>query len=148
MPSRIGFMLRALKYRNYRLFFGGQIVSLIGNWITMTATSWLVYPLTRSALLLGFVAFAGQFPGFIVGPFAGTFVDRWDRHRLLLWTQGISMAQSFALAGLTLRHHITVEWVIGLNAIQGVVNAFDMPGRQAFLIRMVEDKDDLSNAIA
>ena len=148
MPSRISFMLRALKYRNYRLFFGGQIVSLIGNWITMTATSWLVYRLTRSALLLGVVGFAGQFPGFVVGPFAGTYVDRWDRHRLLLWTQGISMAQSFALAGLTLSHHITVQWVIGLNAIQGMVNAFDMPGRQAFLIRMVEDKDDLSNAIA
>ena len=123
-------MLRALSYRNYRLFFGGQIVSLIGSWITMTATSWLVYRLTGSPFLLGVVGFAGQFPGFVMGPFAGAYVDRWDRHRLLVGTQVISMLQSFALAGLTLNGHITVTAVIALNAVQGVVNAFDMPGRQ------------------
>src|SRR5258708_32413190 len=148
MPSRVAFMLRALQYRNYRLFFGGQIVSLIGSWITLTATSWLVYRLTGSALLLGVVGFAGQFPGFVIGPFAGTYVDRWDRHKLLIWTQAVSMAQSFALAGLTLTGHITVPAVIALNAVQGVVNAFDMPARQAFLVNMITDKDDLANAIA
>jgi MFS family permease len=148
MPSRLSFMLRALRYRNYRLFFGGQLVSLIGSWITLTATSWLVYRLTGSALLLGVVGFAGQFPGFITGIFAGAYVDRWDRHKLLLWTQGISMAQSFALAALTLTGHITVPAIIALNAVQGIVNAFDMPARQAFLVNLVTDKDDLSNAIA
>ena len=141
-------MLRALAYRNYRLFFGGQIVSLIGNWITMTATSWLVYRLTGSAFLLGVVGFAGQFPGFVMGAFAGTYVDRWDRHKLLVGTQVLSMMQSFALAGLTLTGHITVGAIIALNIVQGLVNAFDMPARQAFLVTMVEDKEDLSNAIA
>jgi MFS family permease len=148
MPSRIAFMLRALQHRNYRLFFGGQIVSLIGSWITLTATSWLVYRLTGSALLLGVVGFAGQFPGFVMGPFAGAYVDRWDRHKLLIRTQSVSMIQSFALAGLTLTGHITVPWIIGLNAVQGVVNAFDMPARQAFLVNIVTDKEDLANAIA
>src|SRR5215216_4545961 len=124
MPSRVAFMLRALRYRNYRLFFGGQIVSLIGSWITLTATSWLVYRLTGSALLLGVVGFAGQFPGFVFGAFAGAYVDRLDRHKILVWTQSISMVQSFMLAGLTLTDHITVPAIIALNAVQGVVNAF------------------------
>lgn len=141
-------MLRALRYRNYRLFFGGQIVSLVGTWITTTATSWLVYRLTGSAILLGVVGFAGQFPAFLLGPFAGIIVDRHDRHRLLVATQTISMLQSFALAALTLSGHITVAYIVGLNIVQGIVNAFDMPGRQAFLIQMIESKQDLGNAIA
>ena len=147
-PGSVGFMLRALRYRNYRLFFGGQIVSLAGSWITTTATSWLVYRLTGSAFLLGLVGFAGQFPAFLLGPFAGIVVDRMDRRRLLIATQVVSMLESFALAALTLSGHITVEWIVGLNIVQGVVNAFDMPGRQAFLIEMIENKNDLSNAIA
>jgi MFS family permease len=146
--NHIAFTLRALRYRNYRLFFGGQIVSLAGSWITTTATSWLVYRLTGSALLLGMVGFAGQMPAFLLGPFAGILVDRWDRRRLLVVTQIVSMIQSFALAALTLSGHITVESILVLNAIQGVVNAFDMPGRQAFLSTMVESKADLPNAIA
>ena len=107
MASRIAFMLRAFSYPNYRLFFGGQIVSLIGSWISMTATSWLVYRLTGSAMALGVVGFAGQIPGFIMGPFAGAYLDRWDRHRVLVVTQTISMLQSFALAVLTFTrpHH-------------------------------------------
>ena len=141
-------MLRALKYRNYRLFFGGQIVSLVGTWITTTATSWLVYRLTGSALLLGVVGFAGQFPAFLLGPFSGVVVDRWNRHRLLVVTQTVSMMQSFSLAALTLSGHISVGWIVALNLVQGVVNAFDMPGRQAFLIQMIENKQDLGNAIA
>ncbi len=141
-------MLRALRYRNYRLFFGGQIVSLAGSWITTTATSWLVYRLTGSALLLGVVGFAGQFPAFLLGPFAGIVVDRMDRRRLLVVTQIVSMLESFALAALTFSGHITVQAILVLNVVQGIVNAFDMPGRQAFLIEMIEDKNDLSNAIA
>ena len=141
-------MLRAFAYPNYRLFFGGQIVSLIGSWISITATSWLVYRLTGSAMALGVVGFAGQFPGFVMGPFAGAFLDRWDRHRVLVVTQTLSMFQSFALAFLTLTGHITVPAIIALNAVQGIVNAFDMPARQAFLPTMISDREDLANAIA
>jgi len=146
--ASVAFMLRALRHRNYRLFFGGQIVSLAGSWITTTATSWLVYRLTGSAVLLGLVGFAGQFPAFLLGPFAGILVDRWDRRRLLIVTQVISMLESFALAALTLSGRITVEAILVLNVVQGIVNAFDMPGRQAFLSAMIENKDDLPNAIA
>jgi len=142
------FMLRALSYRNYRLFFGGQVVSLVGTWITTTATNWLVYRLTGSALLLGVVGFAGQFPAFLLGPLAGIYVDRWNRHRLLVVTQTISMLQSFALAALTLSGRITIGWIVALSIVQGVVNAFDMPGRQAFLLTMIENRQDLGNAIA
>jgi len=148
MPSRVAFMFRAFGYRNYRLFFGGQIVSLVGSWISMTATSWLVYRLTGSAMMLGVVGFAGQFPGFVMGPFAGAFLDRWDRHKVLIVTQSISMLQSFALALLTFTGHITVPAIIALNAVQGIVNAFDMPARQAFLPTMISDREDLANAIA
>ena len=148
MTSRVAFMLRAFSYPNYRLFFGGQIVSLIGSWISMTATSWLVYRLTGSAMALGVVGFAGQIPGFVMGPFAGAYLDRWDRHRVLVVTQTISMLQSFALAVLTFTGHITVPAIIALNAVQGMVNAFDMPARQAFLTTMISDREDLANAIA
>jgi MFS family permease len=141
-------MVRALNSRNYRLFFSGQVVSLVGTWITTTATNWLVYRLTGSALLLGVVAFAGQFPAFLLGPVAGIAVDRWDRHRLLIVTQTISMLQSFALAALVLSGRITLEWIVALIALQGLVNSFDMPARQAFLLTMIENKEDLGNAIA
>jgi MFS family permease len=141
-------MLRALAYRNYRLFFGGQVVSLVGTWITTTATNWLVYRLTGSALVLGVVGFAGQFPAFVMGPFAGIFVDRWDRHRLLVVTQSLSMLQSFALAGLVLSGRITLAWIVALSIVQGIVNAFDMPARQAFLLTMIDNQADLGNAIA
>ncbi|MGE5246505.1 MAG: MFS transporter, partial [Betaproteobacteria bacterium] len=123
--ASVAFALRALRYRNYRLFFGGQVVSLVGTWITTTATSWLVYRLTGSPFLLGVVGFAGQFPAFLLGPFSGLFVDRWNRHRLLVVTQTISMLQSFALAALTLSGRITIPWIIGLSIVQGLVNAFD-----------------------
>ncbi len=141
-------MLRALQYRNYRLFFGGQVVSLAGTWITTTATNWLVYRLTGSAFLLGLVGFAGQFPAFLLGPFAGIIVDRSNRHRLLVVTQTVAMLQSFALAAVTLTGRVTIEWIIVLSIVQGIVNAFDMPGRQAFLLTMVENREDLGNAIA
>jgi len=142
------FVLRALRHRNYRLFFTGQTVSLIGTWMTQVATSWLVYRLTGSAWLLGIVGFASRIPTFVLGPFAGVWVDRWDRHRTLVVTQILSMLQSFALAGLALARIITVREIIWLGLAQGLINAFDMPARQAFVIQMVEDRADLGNAIA
>jgi MFS family permease len=140
---------RALRHRNFRLFFGGQSISLIGTWMTRIATYWLVYRLTGSALLLGTVSFAGQFPTFLLAPFAGVWVDRLNRRHVLLWTQALSMVQSLLLAALTFSGHITVGWIIVLSVMQGAINAFDMPGRQAFMVQMIgDDRADLSNAIA
>ncbi len=116
--------------------------------MTRVATSWLVYRLTGSALLLGVVGFAGQIPTFLLAPFAGVLVDRLNRRNMLVWTQALAGLQSLALAGLTLARVITVHEVIWLSVLQGLINAFDMPGRQAFLIQMVEDRQDLGNAIA
>lgn len=148
VSSGPAFMLRALNYRNYRLFFSGQSVSLLGTWMTRIATSWLVYRLTGSALLLGVVGFAGQIPSFMLAPIAGVFVDRWDRHRLLIATQVLSMLQSLALGALALAGVINIWHVILLSIIQGVINAFDMPARQAFVVELVERREDLPNAIA
>jgi len=146
--SSLAFMLRAFKYRNYRLFFGGQVISLIGTWITTTATSWLVYRLTGNAWYLGVVGFASQFPAFLLSSAAGIYVDRWNRHRLLVTTQSLSMLISFLLAGLTLSNLITIHVLIAISVLQGLVNAFDMPCRQAFVVSVIEDKADLGNAIA
>lgn len=142
------FIFRALRSRNYRLFFGGQSISLIGTWMTRVATGWLVYRLTGSAVLLGTVSFAGQVPAFFLGPIAGVLVDRWDRHRTLVVTQTISMLQSFALAALAGAGIITIWEIVALALVQGIVNAFDMPARQAFVLQMVDRREDLSNAIA
>lgn len=139
---------RALRHRNFRLFFAGQSISLIGTWMTRVATSWLIYRLTGSALLLGLVSFAGQIPTFLLAPFAGVMVDRMDRRKMLVWTQTLAAVQSLALAVLTLAKIITVHEVLWLSVLQGLINAFDMPGRQSFLVQMVEDKQDLGNAIA
>jgi MFS family permease len=139
---------RALRHRNFRLFFGGQSISLIGTWMTRVATAWLVYRLTKSSLLLGTVSFAGQIPTFLLAPLAGVIVDRIDRRKVLVWTQSLAMVQSLLLAWLTLSHRINIKEVLALSAMQGIINAFDMPGRQSFMIRMVEDRTDLSNAIA
>jgi len=147
-PSRISHAWRALRYRNFRLFFGGQSISLIGTWMTRIATAWLVYRLTGSALLLGTVSFVGQIPTFLLAPFAGVWVDRLDRRQVLVWTQALAMAQSLLMAGLTLTGVITIPWILVLSAIQGLVNAFDMPARQAFMVQMVGDRADLGNAIA
>jgi len=141
-------VVRALRHRNYRLFFGGQGISLIGTWMTRVATGWLVYRLTGSAFLLGLVSFSGQIPILLLGPVAGVWVDRLNRHRVLVVTQVLSMLQSFGLAALALSGVITVPEIILLNLFQGTVNAFDMPARQAFVIEMVEDHEDLGNAIA
>jgi MFS family permease len=139
---------RALRHRNFKLFFAGQSISVIGTWMTRLATSWLVYRLTHSVLLLGIVSFAGQIVSFALGPFAGVWVERLNRRKLLVWTQAAAALQSLALAALTLAHIITLWEIIALTAFQGLINAFDMPGRQSFLVQMVEDRDDLSNAIA
>lgn len=139
---------RALRWRNFRLYFTGQTISLIGTWMTRLATSWLVYRLTGSALLLGIVGFSGQIPTFLFAPFAGVWVDRLDRRRVLVVTQFLAMLQSLALAALTLSRHINIQEIIWLSGFQGLINAFDMPARQAFLVQMVEDKQDLGNAIA
>jgi MFS family permease len=121
---------------------------MIGTWMTRIATSWLVYRLTGSALLLGVVGFAGQIPSFVLAPFAGVIVDRWNRHRLLVATQVLAMIQSFALAILALTGYIKIWHVIALSVFQGLINAFDMPARQSFVVEMVEKRDDLPNAIA
>jgi MFS family permease len=139
---------RALRHRNFKLFFFGQTISVIGTWMTRLATTWLVYHLTHSALLLGVVSFAGQIVSFLLGPFAGVWVERLDRRKLLVWTQAGGAVQSLALAALTLAHVINLWEIIALTALQGVINSLDMPGRQSFLVQMVDDRNDLSNAIA
>jgi MFS family permease len=147
-PKGLSHAWRALRHRNFRLFFGGQSISLIGTWMTRVATSWLVYRLTKSPLLLGTVGFAGQIPTFVLAPIAGVIVDRIDRRKVLVWTQTLAMVQSLALAFLTLSRRITIPEVLALSVMQGIINAFDMPGRQSFMVKMVEDRADLSNAIA
>jgi MFS family permease len=139
---------RSLRHRNFQLYFFGQGLSLMGTWMTRLATSWLVYRLTHSALLLGVVSFAGQIAAFLIGPLAGVWVERFNRRKLLLWTQAASAIQSLALAAVTLAGVITLSEIIALSILQGFINAFDMPGRQSFLVQMVEDRNDLGNAIA
>ena len=147
-PRPGAFILRALAHKNYRLFFAGQSISLIGTWMTRIATAWLVYRLTGSALLLGVVGFAGQIPSFLLAPLAGVLVDRWNRQRLLVITQVLAMFQSLALALLTMTGLIKMWHVIVLSVLQGLINSFDMPARQAFVVEMVEKREDLANAIA
>jgi len=151
--SALARVLRAFRSRNYALFFGGQIVSLVGTFLSQVATAWLVYRLARAsdrpdsaALALGVVGFAGQIPLFVLAPFAGVWIDRLDRRRLLVATQTLAMLQSFALAYLAWTH-ITIPAVIALAFAQGLINAFDIPARQAFLVEIV-DREDLANAIA
>lgn len=148
MIAKLRHALRALSSPNLRLYFFGQSISLIGTWITSVASSWLVYRLTDSEFLLGVVAFSSQFPSALLGPFAGVFVDRLDRRKLMLVTQTLSMLQSFLLAALTLSGHVTVPQIILLNIFQAVVNAFDAPVRQSLLSELVHDRRDLPNAIA
>ena len=149
MPTTTGTRLtRSLQHRNFRLFFGGQSISLVGTWITRVATSWLIYRLTGSELLLGLAGFCGQIPTLLIAPFAGVLVDRMDRRRMLVITQAASLAQSALLAALTLSGQITVTQIVVLQVLQGIINAFDTPARQAFVSEMIEDRRDLPNAIA
>jgi MFS family permease len=146
--SPIAHTWRALRHRNFKLFFFGQSVSLIGTWMTRLATAWLVYRLTHSALLLGVVSFSGQIVAFLLGPFAAVWVERLERRRLLVVTQACAAIQSLTLAALTLTHVVTLGEIIVLAVFQGLINSFDMPGRQSFLVQMVDDRGDLANAIA
>jgi len=148
-PLLFGNTFRALKYPNFRLFFTGQSISLVGTWMQSVAMSWLVYRLTGSALLLGVVGFASQIPVFIFSPFAGVFADRYNRHRIVVVTQALAMIQAFILAGLTIWGRIQVWQILSLGFFLGCVNAVEIPARQAFLIDMVESRKDLlGNAIA
>ncbi len=147
--STLKFVTRAFRHRNYRLFFTGQGLSLVGTWMQRLAVSWLVYRLTGSAFLLGLTGFFGQLPLFIFASFAGVFVDRWSRYRVLLVTQILALLQASALAALTLTGRVQVWHVFVLSAVLGTINAFDMPARQSFVIDMVgRQKEDLPNAIA
>jgi len=141
-------ILRSFKYRNYRLFFGGQSISLIGTWIQRLATPWLVYHLTGSALLLGIVGFAGQIPTFLIAPFAGVLTDRWNKYYILIGTQIAAMVQALILALLYFTGTIEVWHIVVLSTFLGIINAFDVPARQSFVVEMVENKEDLGNAIA
>jgi MFS family permease len=141
-------IFRALHHRNYRLFFGGQGISLIGTWMQQIAMSWLVYHITHSAFLLGFVGFLGQIPALLLSPFAGVLIDKWNRHRILVCTQSLAMIQAFILALLALTGTIAIWHIIILALFLGFVNAFDMPTRQSFVVEMVETGEDLGNAIA
>ncbi|EMR03268.1 MFS transporter [Cesiribacter andamanensis] len=146
--SRLGGMFRALQYRNYRLFFVGQGISLIGTWMQQIALSWLVYRLTDSVFLLGAVTFCSQVPTFLLSPFAGVIADRFNRHKILLLTQTLSMLQAATLAALVLTETIQIWHVLALSAVLGIINAYDIATRQAFVIQMVDKREDISNAIA
>lgn len=139
---------RALRHRNYRLFYFGQGLSLIGTWMQRTATIWLVYRLTESPQILGNVDFTGQIAGVVLIPLAGVLLDRWNRYRTIIWTQVLSMVQALILAGLVFSGLVAVWHIVVLNTFLGMVNSFDMPARQAFITQIVDDKEDLANAIA
>ena len=138
---------RALRHRNFQLFFGGQIISLIGTWMQTIAQAWLIYRLTGSSVLLGVLGFVGQIPIFLLSPLAGLAADRWPRQRVVIATQTASMLLAFILAALTMTGRIRVWEIIGLATLLGIVNAFDVPARQSFMIEMV-GREDLLNAIA
>jgi len=141
-------MFRALRHRNYRLFFVGQGTSLIGTWLQTTAMSWLVYRLTGSAFLLGVVGFCSQLPLLLLSPFAGVLSDRWKRRTILRVTQSMALLQASIIAALVLTKVVQPWHIIILSLFLGVVNSFDIPARQSFMMEMVEDKNDLSNAIS
>lgn len=140
-------LVRALRHRNYRIFMGGQLISLIGTWMQTVAESWLVYRLTGSALLLGLAGFANRIPIFLLAPIGGAVADRYNRHRIVIATQVASMVLAAALAVLTLTHLVRIWHLMTIAALLGVVNAFDIPARQAFVVELV-DREDLQNAIA
>ena len=148
LPRGFKTTFRSLRYRNYRLFFAGQSISLIGTWIQRIAMPWLVYDLTKSVLLLGIVGFVGQIPTFLISPFAGVLTDRWNRYHILITTQILAMIQASLLTWLVLTGSAEVWQIILLSGILGCINAFDIPARQSFVIQMVEKKEDLGNAIA
>jgi MFS family permease len=152
MPDRLRDALahsfRALRHRNFRLFASGQFISLIGTWMQNVALGWLVYRLTRSPALLGLTGFLSQIPALFFAPFAGVWVDRWNRHRMVIGTQVAYMLQALALAALTLSGRATIAEVLALTLLSGFIVAVDVPARQSFMIEMVGQREDLPNAIA
>src|SRR6202161_490153 len=139
---------RAFKSRNYRLYFTGQSVSLIGTWMQKTAVSWVIYTLTHSTFMLGLTLFASQFPSFLFSLFGGVVSDRYNRYRVLLTTQAASLIQALLLATLILLKHYAVWEILSLSVVLGIINAFDVPARQSLVYEMVDDKADLPNALA
>ena len=146
--ARFKVIFRALRHRNYRLFFCGQSISLVGTWMQQVAVAWLVYRMTNSPLLLGVVGFVGQIPTFLFSPFAGVFADRHNRRNMLVITQTLALIQAAVLCFLIFTKHIQIWQIIVLSASLGIINSFDIPIRQAFTVEMIEDRQDLSNAIA
>src|SRR5271157_1359869 len=145
--SKLSTALRSLRHRNYQLFFGGQFISVIGTWMQNVAQAWLVYRLSHSSFLLGLTGFAGQIPVFLLAALGGYAADRWSRHRILVGTQTASMLLAFGLSAIMFSRVVQVWHVIVLAGLLGVVNAFDIPARQAFVVQMV-GREDLPNAIA
>jgi MFS family permease len=141
-------LLRALRHRNYKLFFSGQLISLIGTWMQGLAMGWLVYRMSNSAFMLGLVGFASQIPTLVLSPFAGVLLDRWDKHKVIVITQTLSMVQAFILSYLVLSGGVHIWQLVLLNVFIGMINGFDMPARQSFIVEMIEDRSDLGNAIA
>jgi MFS family permease len=148
MIARVRNAFRALRHRNLRLFFAGHGISLVGTWMQQVAMSWLVYRLTDSELLLGVIAFAGQFPGLLMAPFAGWLVDHWNRHRIVVMAQALLMAQATVLALLVITERVEVWHLVILAVFSGLVNGADIPARQSLLVRLVGGAEDLPNAIA
>ncbi|MBK7731862.1 MAG: MFS transporter [Bacteroidales bacterium] len=148
IPLKISIIFRSLRHRNYRLFFSGQSISLIGTWMQRIALPWVVYRMTGSEVLLGIVGFAGSIPSFLLAPFAGVLIDRWSRYRVLLLTQIISMLQAGVLAWLSLSGSLEIWHILVLSVALGCINSFDMPARHSFVIDMVNGKEDIGNAIA
>lgn len=147
-PAAAASFLRSFKSRNYRLFFSGQAISLMGNWMTTTASMWLAYKLASSAFHVGLVGFATQIPLLLLAPFTGVTGDRLDRRRLLIGLQMCSMVQSASLAVVALSGRMSIEVLVAFSLFQGLINAFEFPTRQSFVAEMVDKREDLPNAIA
>lgn len=139
---------RALRHRNFQLFLGGQFVSLVGTWMQSVALGWLLFRLTHSPFVLQLAGFLTQIPSLVLSPLAGTWVDRWNKHRMVILTQVLSMVQALGLAALVLSHHESVAPILALNFLLGIANAADVPARQSFVVDMVAGGEDLPNAIA
>jgi len=146
--SRLQLMFRALHYRNFRLYFIGQSISLPGTWMQLTTVAWLVWRLEHNAFLLGLAGFAGRIPAFFMAPLAGVFVDRWSRQRLVILTQVLSMIQALFLAALMFSGHITVWQIIAMSLLLGFIDALALPARQSFIVQLVDRQEDLAGAIA
>ncbi len=146
--SKISLLFRSLRHRNYRLFFMGQCISLIGVWMQQIAIGWLVYRITESALLLGVISFASQFPSFILSPFAGVLADKFDRRKIILLCQILAMIQALTLSLLTFTNLINTGYLIALSIFIGIIIAVEMPTRQSFVLDLIEKREDLANAIA